>query len=56
VGDKAYDSDERLWLKERGTIAVIPNKSNRRQRFSFNKSVYKKWHRIENGGFYESEP
>jgi len=49
VGDKAYDGNElRQWLKERGTTAVIPNKSNRRQRFGFNKKAYKKRHLIEN--------
>jgi transposase len=31
-GDKAYDSAElRLWLKNRGTKPVIPNRSNRKQ-------------------------
>jgi transposase len=35
LGDKAYDSAElRQWLKGRGTKAVIPNKSNRKQPFS----------------------
>jgi transposase len=30
LADKAYDSDDlRGWLGERGTKAVIPNKSNR---------------------------
>ena len=49
LGDKAYDSaDLRKWLKKRGTKAVIPNKSNRKQPFSFSKKSYKKRHRIEN--------
>jgi transposase len=49
LGDKAYDSAElRQWLDDRGTRAVIPNKSNRRQPFSFNKKAYKRRHRIEN--------
>ena len=42
LGDKAYDSTElRNQLKERGTRPVIPNRSNRKQRFSFKKSLYK---------------
>ena len=49
LGDKAYDSAElRLWLDERGTKPVIPNKSNRKQPFSFDKKSYKQRHRIEN--------
>ena len=35
-------------LKERGTKPVIPNRSNRKQPFSFNKKAYKQRHRIEN--------
>ena len=49
LGDKAYDSEElRLWLNERGTKAVVPNRSNRKQPFSFDKKSYKQRHRIEN--------
>jgi len=49
LGDKAYDSAElRQWLGERGTKPVIPNKSNRKQPFSFNRKAYKHRHRIEN--------
>ena len=49
IGDKAYDSAElRLWLNDRGTNPVIPNKSNRKQPFSFDKRCYKARHRIEN--------
>lgn len=49
LGDKAYDSAElRRWLKARGTKAVVPNKSNRKQPFSFDKRSYKQRHRIEN--------
>jgi transposase len=49
LGDKAYDSAElREWLEERGTKAVIPNKSNRKQPFRFNKKSYKKRHHVEN--------
>ena len=49
LGDKAYDSAAlRQWLEDRGTKAVIPNKSNRKQPFSFSKKSYRKRHRIEN--------
>ena len=49
LGDKAYDSAElRQWLKRRGTNAVVPNRSNRKQPFSFDKKSYKQRHRIEN--------
>jgi transposase len=49
LGDRAYDSAElRQWLEKRGTTPVIPNKSNRKQPFSFNRQAYKSRHRIEN--------
>ena len=49
LGDKAYDSEElRLWLKARGTKAVIPNRSNRKQPFAFDRQSYRQRHRIEN--------
>jgi transposase len=49
LGDKAYDSAElRAWLAGRGTKAVIPNRCNRKQPFSFSKKSYKERHRIEN--------
>jgi transposase len=49
LGDRAYDSAElRQWLSERGTKPVVPNKSNRKQPFSFDKKSYKQRHRIEN--------
>ena len=49
LGDKAYDSAElRQWLSERGTKPVVPNKSNRKQPFSFDRKSYKQRHRIEN--------
>jgi transposase len=42
LGDKAYDSAElREELDERGTKPVIPNRSNRKQPFSFNKRLYR---------------
>jgi transposase len=49
LGDKAYDSEElRLWLNQRGTKPVVPNRSNRKQPFSFDKKSYKQRHLIEN--------
>jgi transposase len=49
LGDKAYDSAElRQWLKRRGTKPVVPNRSNRKQPFSFDRKSYKQRHRIEN--------
>jgi transposase len=49
LGDKAYDSAElRVWLQDRGTKPVIPNRSNRKQPFSFNRRLYKERRRIEN--------
>jgi transposase len=49
LGDKAYDSAElRLWLRRRGTKCVIPNRSNRKQPFSFSKKAYRERHRVEN--------
>lgn len=49
LGDKAYDSAElRQWLEDRGTKAVVPNRSNRKQPFSFDKKSYRQRHRIEN--------
>jgi putative transposase len=49
IGDKAYDSAElRQWLQERGSRPIIPNRSNRKQPFSFDKKSYKQRHRIEN--------
>jgi transposase len=49
LGDRAYDSaDLRLWLDKRGTKAVVPNKSNRKQPFTFDRKSYAQRHRIEN--------
>jgi len=48
LGDKAYDSTElREELNKRGTKSIIPNKSNRKQPFSFSKRLYKLRWRIE---------
>lgn len=49
LGDRAYDSAElRGWLQGRGTTPVIPNKSNWKRPFRFNKRTYRWRHRIEN--------
>jgi transposase len=49
LGDKAYDSAAlREWLDEHGTKPVIPNRSNRKQPFRFDKRSYKERHRIDN--------
>lgn len=49
LGDRAYDSEElRLWLMARGTKPVVPNRSNRKQPFSFDRKSYKQRHKIEN--------
>jgi transposase len=49
LGDKAYDSAElRQWLSGRGTKPVVPNKSNRKQPFRFDRKSYKQRHKIEN--------
>jgi transposase len=48
LADKAYDSTElRQELDEHGTKSVIPNRSNRKQPFSFSKRLYKLRWRIE---------
>ena len=48
LGDKAYDSAElREELDENGTKSVIPNRSNRKEPFSFSKRLYKLRWRIE---------
>jgi IS5 family transposase len=48
LGDKAYDSAElREELDERGTKPVIPNRSNRKQPFTFSKRLYRLRWRIE---------
>lgn len=49
LGDTAYDSAElRRWLDARGTKAIFPNQTRRKQPFPFNKTTYKHRHRIEN--------
>jgi putative transposase len=38
----------RRWLGARGTTAVVPNKCNRKQPFTFDRNSYKQRHKIEN--------
>ena len=56
LGD-AYDSAElREELDERGTKPVIPNRSNRKQPYSFSKRLYKLRWRIESAFKAEGLP
>jgi transposase len=49
LADKGYDSAElRQQLKDQGTKPIIPNRSNRRKRFRFDRKQYVKRHKIEN--------
>jgi len=49
LGDKGYDSAElRQELQDRGTKPVIPNRTCRKQPFSFNRRAYKARWLIEN--------
>jgi transposase len=46
IGDKGYDADHlRALLESRGTIAVIPNKTNRKRLFPFDAERYK-WRNV----------
>ena len=48
LGDKAYDADHlRSFLQARGTLAVIPNKSNRVSPYPFDQQRYKARNVIE---------
>jgi putative transposase len=49
LADKGYDSAELRWhLKDRGTKALIPNRSNRKKKFRFDRKQYRERHKIEN--------
>lgn len=50
LADKAYDADERVRqkLQEKGCMAVIPPKSNRKTPPDYDKDIYKERHLIEN--------
>jgi transposase len=42
IGDKGYDADHlRLFLQDRGTVPVIPNKTNRNKLLPFDASLYR---------------
>ena len=48
LADKGYDSkDLREWLQSRGTQAVIPSRSNRKQPYNYDKALYKQRNIIE---------
>ena len=48
IGDKGYDADHlRVLLESRGTIAVLPNKTNRKRLFPFDAERYKGRNLIE---------
>jgi transposase len=48
VADKGYDSKAlREWLAERGTMAVIPPRKNRKVQYAYNKVIYKQRNIIE---------
>jgi transposase len=49
IGDKGYDSDEyRATLKAQGITACIPPRKGRLLPANFDKSLYRKRHKIEN--------
>ncbi len=50
LADKAYDADERVLtlLSDAGVEAVIPPKSNRKERREYDTELYKARHLIEN--------
>jgi transposase len=48
LADKGYDSAElRQQLNNRGTKAVIPNRSNRKKKFRFDRKQYRERDKIE---------
>ena len=48
VGDKGYDSKAlREWLDGRGSVAVIPPRSNRKIQYDYDKAIYKQRNIIE---------
>jgi putative transposase len=48
LGDKAYESELRTLLKDRGSQAIIPNRCDRKRKFKFSKKRYCDRHWIEN--------
>ncbi len=48
LGDKAYDSDElRKQIEAQGAAPNIPDKSNRKEKHCFSKTLYKERNRVE---------
>lgn len=49
LADKAFDADWLLLeLEERGSVAVIPPRRNRKEQRAYDKEAYKKRHLVEN--------
>ena len=49
LGDKGYDADWfRRALAERGIVACIPSKSNRKKLVEHDRKLYRQRHKIEN--------
>lgn len=50
LADKAFDADERVLkiLDEKGMEAVIPPKSNRKEKRDYDEDLYKARHLVEN--------
>lgn len=50
IADKAFDADKRVIrpLHAAGKVAVIPPKSNRKQRRNYDRHLYRERHLIEN--------
>lgn len=46
--DKGYDADRvRAHIRDQGAIPNIPNKSNRKKRFRWNKAIYRERNHVE---------
>ena len=49
IADKGYDADAlRACLRQKGTVPVIPGRSNRKRKIRYDKTRYKGRHLIEN--------
>ncbi len=49
LGDRGYDADWfRKALSERGIVACIPSKSNRKTQIDHDRTLYRQRHKIEN--------
>ena len=48
IADKGYDSATlREWLQDRGTVPVIPPRSNRKVQYEYDKGLYRERNIIE---------